>query len=112
MRYEFHENGHLVGSAQWEGPAQVRLGVNDREERDYLTEYFAGEMTYLATPFDADEDAFQIRRRDWTPWEFERACKALGRTRGYRVERTVSEPVEAAPGHTAAVQTEPAANRS
>jgi len=94
MRYEFHEDGGFVGSAQWEGPGQVRLAVADQAEREFLTEYFAGEMTYLATPFDGDEDAFQIRRRDWTPWEFERACRALGRTRGYRVERTASEPVE------------------
>jgi hypothetical protein len=112
MRYEFHENGDFVGSAQWEGPGQVRLAVSDGEERDYLTEYFAGEMTYLATPFHGDEDAFQIRRRDWTPWEFERACRALGRTRGYRVERTASEPVEVAAGHGAAGQAGRSANGS
>ena len=94
MRYEFSRNGHHVGSAQWEGPGQVRLAVAERDDEAFLREYFAAEMTYLATPFEADEDAFQIRRRDWTPWEFERACRALARTRGYRVERTANEPVE------------------
>ena len=98
MRFEFHENGTYVGSAQWEGPGQVRLTVADADERDFLTHYFSGEMTYLATPFEDDEDAFQIRRRDWTPWEFERACNALGRARGYRVQQTPSEPVEAPVG--------------
>ncbi|HYU57190.1 MAG TPA: hypothetical protein VEO00_03970 [Actinomycetota bacterium] len=97
MRFEFHDNGTRVGSAQWEGPGQIHLEVEDEAERTYLTEYFAGEMTYLCTPFDEDEDAFQIRRRDWTPWEFERACVALARTRGYRVHMTPSEPVEARP---------------
>ncbi len=110
MRYEFHENGDYVGSAQWEGPGQVRLAVSDPAERDFLTEYFAGEMTYLATPFDGDEDAFQIRRRDWTPWEFERACRALGRTRGYRIERTPSEPVEVAAAHGSASRSGPGSN--
>ena len=98
MRYEFFENGTYVGSAQWEGPGQVRLAVPDPDERGFLTEYFAGEVMYLATRFGDDEDAFQVRRRDWTPWEFERACRALAQTRGYRVQRTPSEPVEAAAG--------------
>jgi hypothetical protein len=95
MRFEFHEEGKLVGSAQWEGPGQIRLNVADEGEREYLQTYFAGEMHYLATTFDEDEEALQIRRRDWTPWEFERACIALARTRGYRVHMTPSEAVEA-----------------
>jgi hypothetical protein len=110
MRYEFHEDGDYVGSAQWEGPGQVRLAVGDRREREFLKEYFAGEMTYLATPFEGDEDAFQIRRRDWTPWEFERACRALGRTRGYTVERTPSEPVEVAAANGGASRPDPGSN--
>ncbi|HEY1329915.1 MAG TPA: hypothetical protein VGH10_00400 [Actinomycetota bacterium] len=98
MRYEFQQRGQEVGSAQWEGPGQVRLDVVDAAERDYLGGYFAGNVTYLAFTFDRfdeDDDAFQSRRRDWTPWEFERACRALARTRGYRVRKTPSEPVEA-----------------
>ena len=97
MRFEFHSDGTKVGSAQWEGPGQVRLTVDDATERAYLTDYFTGEMAYLSSPFEDDEDALQVRRRDWTPWEFERACLALARTRGYRVHMTPSEPVEARP---------------
>ena len=95
MRFEFHDKDGRVGTAQWEGPGQVRLTVDDPAERDYLTTYFAGEMHYMATPFDEDEDALQVRRRDWTPWEFERACLALTSARGYRVHMTPSEAVEA-----------------
>ena len=94
MRYEFHHKDQPVGSAQWEGPGQVRLDVHDAVEREYLDQYFSGHVTYLASHFDGEEDAFQSRRRDWTPWEFERACRALSRTRGYRVHRTPSEAVE------------------
>jgi hypothetical protein len=110
MRFELHDKGALVGSVQWEGPGQVTLDVADPGRREYLAEYFAGEMTYLSSGFDDQADAFQSRRRDWTPWEFERACRALGRTRGYRVERTASEPVEVAAGHPAAFQPNPSAN--
>jgi hypothetical protein len=97
MRFEFHDQKDKVGSAQWEGPGQVNLNVDDETERDFLTTYFAGEMTYMATPFEEDEDALQVRRRDWTPWEFERACLALASKRGYRVHMTPSEAVEARP---------------
>jgi hypothetical protein len=95
MRFEFHDNGHTVGSAQWEGPGQVMFDVPDAKAKARLEQYFATEATYLATPFDEDEDAFQSRRRDWTPWEFERACHALGHAMGYRVEQTPSQAVEA-----------------
>lgn len=97
MRYEFeHEDGR-VGTAQWEGPGQVRLDVADATDREFMRSFFASEVTYLAAGFDeveAEDEAFQHRRRDWTPWEFERACRALGRRRGWRARRTASEPVE------------------
>jgi hypothetical protein len=98
MRFEFHDNGNTVGSAQWEGPGQVTFDVADPAARARLERYFAQEATYLATPFDEDEDAFQSRRRDWTPWEFERACKSLAHAMGYRVEQTPSQAVEAREG--------------
>jgi hypothetical protein len=98
MRFEFHDNGNMVGAAQWEGPGQVSFEVVDPRDRRYLMEYFAGEATYLGTAFEEDEEAFQIRRRDWTPWEFEKACLALAHSRGYRVVRTPSGAVEARTG--------------
>ena len=45
---------------------------------------------------DGEEDAFQTRRRDWTPWEFERACRALTR-QGFRVNKAATAPQEPRP---------------
>ena len=101
MRFEFTKDGASVGAAQWEGPGQVTLHVSDPAARRQLAEYFAAETTYLSTGFGQDEE-FQIRRRDWTPWEFERACLALAHRMGYQVERTASEDVERRPAPTAA----------
>ena len=99
MRFEFTQDGASVGAAQWEGPGQVSLHVTDPTARRQLAEYFAAETTYLATGFGQDEE-FQIRRRDWTPWEFERACLALAHRMGYEVQRTASEDVERRPTTT------------
>jgi hypothetical protein len=93
MRFEFRDDGTVVGAAQWEGPGQVSLDVRDPRARRRLAEYFAAETTYLTTGFGQEEE-FQIRRRDWTPWEFERACWALAHRMGYSVERTPSGAVE------------------
>jgi hypothetical protein len=93
MRFEFTKDGAVVGAAQWEGPGQVSLHVEEPAARRRLAEYFAAETTYLSTGFGQDEE-FQIRRRDWTPWEFERACTALAHRMGYEVRRTASEDVE------------------
>lgn len=94
MRFEFRRGEDRVGTAQWEGPGQVTFDVADPQLRTKLERYFAREAVYLATGGD-DDDAFQSRRRDWTPWEFERASRALAYEMGFRVERTPSEAVEA-----------------
>jgi len=78
----------------------VTLHVDEPAARRQLAEYFAAETTYLATGFGQDEE-FQIRRRDWTPWEFERACVALAHRMGYKVERTANEDVERRPAPSA-----------
>jgi hypothetical protein len=101
MRFEFTKDGATVGAAQWEGPGQVTLHVADPAERRQLAEYFAAETTYLSTGFGQEEE-FQIRRRDWTPWEFERSCLALGHRMGYEVTRTAAEDVERRPAPTGA----------
>lgn len=97
MRFEFHDNGNTVGSAQWEGPGQVTFDVADPTAKARLEQYFAQEATYLASPFDEDEDAFQSRRRDWTPWEFERSCRNLARRLSASVRRVETGPVDGWP---------------
>jgi hypothetical protein len=94
MRFEFYDGRRRVGSAVWEGPGQVRLEVGVPEESKYFDEYFGTEVTYLSGGFDDDGDEFQIRRRDWSPWEFERACRALARSRSYRAVASPVGPIE------------------
>ena len=89
MRYEFHRNGTTVGSAQWEGPGQVHFDV-EAEARETFRRYFQAEEVYLS----GSDDGMDVRRRDWTPWEFERACRAFATKMGYRAERTPNAPVE------------------
>jgi hypothetical protein len=93
MRYEFDKQDKKVGWAQWEGPGQVALEMREPKDREFFNEYFSGNVTYLAAHFDGEEDAFQSRRRDWTPWEFERACRELSRE-GFDVRRAATTPPE------------------
>jgi hypothetical protein len=98
MRYEFRQNGTVVGAALWEGPGQVRLDFPAGDAWEAFSHYFEDEAVYLETGFDAGTDGgFQIRRRDWTPWEFERACRALAARFGLSTERVQTGPVEARP---------------
>ena len=98
MRYEFKRQDQPVGWAQWEGPGQVALVMGDQDDRDFFQEYFSGHVTYLAAHFDGEEDAFQSRRRDWTPWEFERSCRSLAHRMHAGVRRVQTGPVEDRPG--------------
>ena len=43
-----------------------------------------------------------MRRRDWTPWEFERACRNLAHRLQAHVRRVETGPVEAASGGSGA----------
>jgi hypothetical protein len=91
MRYEFERNGDRLGSVLWEGPGQVSVDVRDDDLRSRFERHFAGEVVSLdASP----DDPFQIRRRDWTPWEFERACRSLAIGEGMATWRVPSAPVQ------------------
>jgi hypothetical protein len=95
MRYEFERNGDRLGSVLWEGPGQVDVDVPDADLRSRFERHFAGEVIYLdANPFESGSDPLQTRRRDWTPWEFERACRTLANSEGMDTHRVPSGPVE------------------
>ena len=95
MRYEFEQNGDRLGSVLWEGPGQVSVDVRDDDLRSRFERHFAGEVIYLdANPFESGADPLQTRRRDWTPWEFERACRNLGHRLQAQVRRVETGPVE------------------
>ena len=94
MRYEFERDGTTVGAAQWEGPGQVALALEDENARPAFNRFFEREEVYLGSGYGDAEDGFQTRRRDWTPWEFERACMAFARREGYRCKRVPNAAVE------------------
>jgi hypothetical protein len=100
MRYEFERDGHVVASVLWEGPGQVSVEAEESSVRAVVDRYLSSDVVYLGgAGFDFGEeqqdDALQMRRRDWTPWEFERACRNLSHRLSATVRRVETGPVEA-----------------
>ena len=100
MRYEFERDGHVVASVLWEGPGQVSVEAEESSVRSVVDRYLSSEVVYLGgSGFDFGEDqpddVLQMRRRDWTPWEFERACRNLSHRLSATVRRVETGPVEA-----------------
>src|SRR4051794_41941545 len=91
MRYEFERDGTVVASVLWEGPAQVTVDAIDHTTRATVDRYLSSDVQYLGGGFDVAEehiaDVLQMRRRDWTPWEFERACRNLAHRLQAQVRR-------------------------
>jgi len=106
MRYEFEREGTVVASVLWEGPAQVTVEAADPVTRAVVDRYLASEVTYLGGGFgfseETEPDVLQTRRRDWTPWEFERACRNLAHRLQAQVRRVETGPVEGRPEEVAA----------
>jgi hypothetical protein len=98
MRYEFERGGRTVASAVWEGPAQVTIEVADPADRPTFDRYFGEEVVYLDAGIDfgggLDDAGLTTRRRDWTPWEFERHVRNLAQKIGATVRRVETGPVE------------------
>jgi hypothetical protein len=103
MRYEFERDGTTVASVLWEGPGQVVVEASDSALRSQFDRFFSSEVTYLGGDVGAAEqdelaaDVLQSRRRDWNPWEFERACRNLAHRLGCGVRRVETGPVEGRP---------------
>jgi hypothetical protein len=99
MRYEFERDGSVVASVLWEGPGQVSVEAAEASVRAVVDRYLSSEVVYLGSGFDFGEDqrddVLQMRRRDWTPWEFERACRNLSHRLSATVRRVETGPVEA-----------------
>ena len=98
MRYEFERDGRTVASVLWEGPGQVTVDVADPADRPQFDRFFGEEVAYLDAGVDfgggMDEGGMTTRRRDWTPWEFERQVRHLARKLGVEVHRVETGPVE------------------
>ena len=82
MRYEFERDGTVVASVLWEGPGQVRSRRPTPRRARSSTGTCRRRSCTWAAGSTSDEaqvaDVLQMRRRDWTPWEFERACREPG----------------------------------
>jgi hypothetical protein len=98
MRYEFERDGTVVASVLWEGPGQVSVEAAEPSTRAVVDRYLSSEVVYLGGGFDFGEEhteeILQMRRRDWTPWEFERACRNLSHRLQAHVRRVETGPVE------------------
>jgi hypothetical protein len=98
MRYEFERDGAVVASVLWEGPGQVTVRSDESSTRAVVDRYLSSEVVYLGAGFDVGEEredeVLQMRRRDWTPWEFERACRNLAHRLQASVRRVETGPVE------------------
>jgi uncharacterized protein YkuJ len=98
MRYEFERDGTVVASVLWEGPGQVSVETADAATRATVDRYLSSEVVYMGGEWDMTDveqpDLLQTRRRDWTPWEFERACRNLGHRLQAHVHRVETGPVE------------------
>ena len=104
MRYEFERDGRTVASVLWEGPGQVTMDVADPADRPLIDRFFGSEVVYLSAGIDfgGAEEELTTRRRDWTPWEFERSCRNLAHRMGCTVRRVETGPVEDRPEELAA----------
>ena len=106
MRYEFERDGTTVASVLWEGPGQVVVDATDASTRATVERYLSSEVVYLGGGFGFGDDepgsVLESRRRDWTPWEFERACRNLAHRLSATVKRVETGPVEERPEEVAA----------
>ena len=105
MRYEFERDGHRVASVLWEGPGQVTVDVSDASDRPQFDRFFGEEVVYLSTDLDfgggLGEGGLASRRRDWSPWEFERHARNLAHRLGCTLRRVETGPVEDRPAEVA-----------
>ena len=98
MRYEFERDGAVVASVLWEGPGQVTVESAEPSTRAVVDRYLSSEVHYLGSGgFEGAEEPVEARRRDWTPWEFERACRNLAHRLQAHVRRVETGPVDGWP---------------
>jgi hypothetical protein len=99
MKVEFERDGHVVATVLWEGPGQVVLEAAEPSVREPIERFLASDVAYLGglnwDDAGNEPEPVQTRRRDWTPWEFERACRNLAHTLGCELRRIPSGDVEA-----------------
>jgi hypothetical protein len=68
-------NGKYLGTAEWAGPGEVTLVVDDEGERAWLRHFFRREECFLGGSLDGAE--MVVERGDSSPEAFERATYRL-----------------------------------
>ena len=74
MRYEF-ENGDFTGSAEWAGPGQVTVTMEDPAKQQWFEDYFQAEDSFMGGSVECGE--MQCERRDESAEAFTRAAQML-----------------------------------
>ena len=75
MKFEF-ENGKHLGTAEWQGPGQVAVEMDDPEKKAWFERYFESEDSYMAGSVEGDGD-MRCERRDESEQAFEHAARML-----------------------------------
>ena len=55
MKFEF-ENGKHLGTAEWQGPGQVAVEMDDPDKKAWFEHYFESEDSYMAGSVEGDGD--------------------------------------------------------
>jgi hypothetical protein len=75
MKVEIY-NGYFLGSAEWRGPQEVHLEMDDANTKEWFQRYFSEEDSFLEGSVDCPELASE--RRDDSEEAFTRSLNALG----------------------------------
>lgn len=75
MRFEF-ENGKHLGSAEWQGPGQVVVEMDDPAKKEWFERYFASEDSYMGGSVECDSE-MRFERRDESEAAFTHAANML-----------------------------------
>jgi hypothetical protein len=69
------ENGRFVGTAEWRGPGDVRVEMENPEYQAWFERYFSTEDAFLTGPVECAE--MSSERRDASEQAFQRAVFQL-----------------------------------
>ncbi|MFP5298057.1 MAG: hypothetical protein ACLGHL_03595 [Actinomycetota bacterium] len=75
MRFEF-ENGKYLGTAEWQGPGNVVVEMEDPKAKTWFEDYFSKEDSFMTGSVECDHE-MAYERRDESEAAFTRAAQML-----------------------------------
>jgi hypothetical protein len=75
MKFEF-ENGKYLGTAEWQGPGNVVVEMEDERQKSWFEEYFSKEDSYMSGSVECDNE-MAFERRDESAAAFTHAAQML-----------------------------------